>query len=124
MKWIAENKTDLICCCISIIIYCVNKGLLQGNVSGALAYFTSCYLNDLMAPIFVLALSSMLLKRIGYELKKLWTIMLMGIVAGLIWEFIIPLFKTSSVTDPYDLLCYAIGSFVYYWIKKLELSRK
>lgn len=113
-----ENKTDIICCIFSVLVYCVNREFLMKIFKGVMGYFVKCYLNDLTAPIFVLAVSSIILKWEGYELKKLWLIILIGLFAGLVWEFIIPLIKTSSVTDPYDLFCYFIGTLVYYGIKK------
>ena len=85
-------------------------------------YFLKCHLNDLIAPIFILALSSVLLKWIDYELKELWIIMLIGVFAGIVWEFVTPLFKTSSVADLYDFLCYVIGTMIYYGIKKITIK--
>ena len=55
-------------------------------------------------------------------MKKLGVIMLLGVFAALVWEFIIPLFKPSSVTDPNDLICYLIGTMVYYLIRKITIK--
>lgn len=119
MKWITKNKIDFICCTFIVLIYYINKRFLIKNCEGVIGYFFKCYLNDLIAPIWILALSSIILKQFGYELKKLWIIILIGLFSGLIWEFIVPLIKTTSVTDPYDLCCYIIGAIIYCGIKNI-----
>ena len=118
MKWIKNNKTEFIFCGVIILIYCLNKCVLIKNSRGISGYFLRCYLDDLMAPIFILALSSMILRWAGYELQNFWIILLIGVFAGVVWEYVIPFIKKSSVTDPYDLLCYIIGTIVYYGIKR------
>ena len=120
MKWIKQNKIDLLCFVFSGIVYCLNKLILIDNSKGAIHYFLMCYLNDLMAPIFVLAISSMIFQCIGYELNRFSVIMAIGLFAALIWEFVIPMFKAESVTDPIDFLCYIIGAGVFYLIKRLD----
>ena len=115
-----ENKRDILCCGFSMLTYCINSCFLKKRCTGVWGFFLKCYLNDLVAPIFVLALSGIILRRIGYELKKFWIIMAIGISAALAWEFVIPLMKSSSVTDLCDLLCYVAGTVVYYLIRKSE----
>ncbi len=115
-----KNKKDVLCCGFSLLVYCINNVILKKQCAGLLGYFFRCYLNDLLAPIFVLALTGIILGQIGYELKKFWLIMLIGLSAAFVWEFIIPLIKSDSVTDPYDLLCYAGGTMGYYLIRKIE----
>lgn len=119
IRWIENNKTDIICCGISVIVYGLSRRFLISNCKGVIGYFMQCYLNDLMAPVFVLALSSIILKWAGYELHRFWTIILIGAFAGFVWEFVIPLIKPSSVTDPYDLVCYLSGTIVYYGVKTI-----
>lgn len=120
MRWLKKNKKDFICCTFTVFVYYINTKFLIKNCTGIIGYFSKCYLNDLMAPILVLALSSIALKWSGYELNKLWIIILIGLFASLVWEFIIPFIKTTSVTDPYDLFCYAIGTIIYYGITKSQ----
>lgn len=122
MQWIKRNRMDLVCCCFSIFIFFLNKAILIRSSSGISGYFFKCYLNDLMAPICVLAMSSVILRCAGYEMEKFRIILLIGVFASLVWEFVIPLIKTSSVTDPNDLICYFVGTMAYYGIKRLQLN--
>ena len=117
IRWIENNKTDIICCGISVIVYGLNRSFLISNCKGVIGYFMQCYLNDLVAPVFVLSLSSIILKWAGYELHRFGTIILIGAFAGFVWEFVIPLIKPSSITDSYDLVCYLIGTIGYYGVK-------
>lgn len=122
MQWLKRNKLDLVCCGLGIFIFCLNKGFFFRISSGTIGYFFKCYLNDLMAPIFVLAMSSVILRWAGYEMGKFWIILLIGVFAALVWEFVIPLIKTSSVTDPNDLICYLVGTIAYYGIRKITIK--
>jgi hypothetical protein len=51
----------------------------------------------------------------GRRLSKLWHITFMCLTAGLVWEFITPLYKKSSVADWWDVIAYMCGG-VFYWI--------
>lgn len=124
MRWLKKNKFDMICCKVSIFIFCLNKGFLIKNYKGDIGYFFKCYLNDLMAPLFVLAISSMLLRWAGYETVKFWIIMIIGMFAAVIWEFVIPFVKMNSVMDVFDLFCYFVGTIVYYGIREFVSKLK
>lgn len=36
---------------------------------------------------------------------------------GLVWEYVIPIFIAHSVSDPWDLLAYLLGSMTYWLIE-------
>ena len=42
--------------------------------------------------------------------------------AGLLWEFVAPLLKPTSVTDSLDLLCYQFGAVGYYCTNRLYIK--
>lgn len=97
-------------------LYVLNNNYFKSNTDGILQYFMICYFNDLIAPILLLSYANILLISINYELKQVKWIILLGIGAGLFWEFSAPLFKTSSTTDINDLYMYTLGSFLYWCI--------
>ena len=111
-------------CALIVAIYILNKKVLINTYKGEESVFLKDYLNDLMAPVFVLLISSIVLRLAGYELNKFWMVMLIGLFAAIVWEFLIPLINQNSVTDPKDLICYMIGALVYYGIKNIKIVKK
>ncbi|MBU9720884.1 MULTISPECIES: hypothetical protein [Bacillaceae] len=47
-----------------------------------------------------------------YNLKR---ILLFTLIVGVFWEYITPLYYSSSVSDPWDVVAYMFGG-VLYWI--------
>ena len=107
-----------------LFLYFLNNSVLKNITTGIVYEYCVCYLNDLICPLFFLAYSNLLLITVRKELTSLRSILLVSIPAGLIWEFVAPLMKSSSVTDPIDLICYLLGSLIYWWILKTATARK
>jgi hypothetical protein len=40
-------------------------------------------------------------------------------LSSFVWEFIAPIFKPNSISDPIDILFYFIGTMVYWIIYKM-----
>ena len=60
-------------------------------------------------------------------MRSLKEILIVGTIAGLIWEFIAPLMKQNSITDYIDILCYVISTIIYwvilnYTVKKAQTN--
>lgn len=111
---IRRHRKDTAAAVLVAVLYVVNNLYLKSQFSGNLRIFFVCYLNDLMAPVFLLSYANILLGSIQRRLQKLWQILPMIFVFGCCWEFAAPLFKQSSVTDLIDILCYMAGA-VLYW---------
>ena len=116
---IRKTPINLILIIAVLLLYFLNNMFLKWHTTGIVQEFFICYFNDLMCPIFFLSYSNLLLLGINMELKKLHWILLYGFCAGLIWEFVGPLIKVSSVTDFFDLVCYLLGSIFYWGITRL-----
>lgn len=86
--------------------------------------FVKGYLNDLFAPILLLAYSNILLSRINQRIHCLWQMLILIGVAGIIWEYLAPLIKPSSISDPYDLVCYLVGAIFYWILLNIKHSKK
>lgn len=97
----------------SMSIYVANRKFFIPNLKGIIGYIFKYYFNDLIAPIFFLAICSIILNWAGYEMKKSKIILLFGLMAGIIWEYAIPLINKNSTTDFFDMICYLIGSMIY-----------
>ena len=124
MMKVNKNRTEFFGCALIVAIYILNKKVLINTYKGEESVFLKDYLNDLMAPVFVLLISSIVLRLAGYELNKFWMVMLIGLFAAIVWEFLIPLINQNSVTDPKDLICYMIPALVYYGIKNIKIVKK
>lgn len=107
---------------VIMFLYMINKILFIPNTEGTLQWFCICYVNDLMAPVLLLNVLTILFQQCDLFLFRYQIILIIGIVAGLCWEYFIPLIKANAVADVYDLICYLIGTHLYYfsyrWIKK------
>ena len=54
------------------------------------------------------------------KMIKLWQIELLLFPCGIFWEYITPLFRHNTTTDPCDILAYMIGGFLYWIIARKE----
>jgi hypothetical protein len=104
-----------------MVIYGINELWLK-NFDG-LSWFFNGYCNDILAPGILLSYSNMLLIYNGKKaIRSFWIQALFILFVGGFWEYVTPLYKPST-PDPYDILMYMIGSFVY-WISTRTRSNE
>lgn len=111
---IKKNKVEIFLVVATASLYLLNNLVFKKISSGVVHYFLVAYFNDLICPIGFLAYVNTMLAFINQKLEKFYQILLFCFACGVVWEFIAPLLKASSVTDPYDLLCYCIGGVLYH----------
>lgn len=112
---IKNRPINIILIVITLFLYFLNNIFFKKLTSGWLNIFMVGYFNDLICPFFFLSYCNILLISCGKEIRKLIFLLLFSLCAGIVWEFIAPIFKENSVTDIFDLLCYLIGTF-FYWL--------
>lgn len=115
---ICKRNVNLWCVGIAILIYIINKYILVNCLSGWVGYFCHCHLNDLVCPLFFLGFSQLMLIWAGCEVKSYRYCMMIGLIGGIIWEYVAPLINPKAVSDLIDMLCYLVGTTVYYLIMK------
>lgn len=115
-------KQNLFYMIIAVAIYALNKSMIIPNTSGTVGYFCRCYLNDLVCPLFFLSASKIILMWAGYEIHTYKVYVILCLVAGIIWECFIPLIKPGAVKDVWDLVCYFVGTTIYYFISKMDMK--
>lgn len=122
---LAHNKYlffDLINILVVAALYTTNnlifKKMFWGTPVGA---FCVGYFNDLICPFGFLSYLNICFSFAKYRITRFWEMQLWILAAGLAWEFVAPLLKPTSVTDPLDLLCYHLGAVGYYCINKLYI---
>ena len=113
---IRKRPINLVLLIFVISAYLLNNLFLKEHSRGFLWLFFVCYFNDLICPLLFFSYANILLIMIGREIEHLWLICLISLCTSCVWEFIAPLMKPSSTTDPLDVLCYTIGGIVYWGI--------
>ena len=120
---IHRRPFNIISMVIVSALYVLNNTCIKPNTIGKFHVFMVSYFNDLICPLWFLAYVNLLLITNDKEIIHLWKLLTICLMAGLVWEFVAPLVKKGSVTDPLDLVCYAIGTLAY-WIILKGVTRK
>lgn len=116
IKSIQKRPINIILVVIVLVAYFVNNKFLKIYTNGNVRLFFICYFNDLICPLFFFSYANMLLNTVDKEINRLWVICLVSLCTSCVWEFVAPLIKPSSTTDPFDIVCYIIGGIVYWAI--------
>jgi hypothetical protein len=98
------------------MVFILNNVWLKDITNGTLNMFCRCYLNDLVCPLFFLGYCEVIFIWIKNEIKSYSILLLIGMMAGVIWEYFAPVINSKAISDPFDLLCYFIGINIYYAI--------
>ncbi len=102
-----------------IILYGFNRIIFSSINNYNLHYFFSSYFNDLLAPLLLFSYINLILSLIDKKMYSLKYLFLIIILSSFVWEFIAPIFKPNSISDPIDILFYFIGTMVYWIIYKM-----
>jgi len=102
-----------------IILYGFNTIIFSSINNYNLHYFFSSYFNDLLAPLLLFSYINLILSLIDKKMYSLKYLFLIIILSSFVWEFIAPIFKPNSISDPIDILFYFIGTMVYWIIYKM-----
>lgn len=120
---VEKRKVNYLGIAVAACVYAINKSFLITQITGKIGYFCRCYLNDLVCPLFYLGYCQILLLWIGYEIKSFRLCLLLGTISGLIWEYVAPFINSNAVSDPIDIICYFIGTNVYYFFLRGNLRK-
>lgn len=121
MKYIKKTLVlNIICMLVSVMVYFFNNSYLKKYTDGLINYFCKNYLNDIFANLVFIPIVVIILSYNGYKIKNTFFIMMIGIVAGMFWEYISPMINKNSVYDPLDLICYLIGTIIYCMLYSLN----
>lgn len=118
VRSIKKRPFNLISMVTVSILYVLNNKVVKPNTTGLSHVFFVSFFNDLICPLWFLAYVNLLMITNDKEILELKKLLLICLGAGLVWEFVAPFLKKGSVTDPWDLVCYAIGTIVYWIILK------
>ena len=113
---IRKRPVNLILIFVVIAAYLLNNLYLKSHTVGVVRLFFIGYFNDFICPLFFFSYANLLLITVNKEITRLWATCLISFLTGCIWEFVTPLMKSSSITDPLDIVCYVTGGIVYWAI--------
>lgn len=116
---IKVNITNLVIFLTAMIIYILNQGIFKKMSASIFSGFSNDYLNDCLAPFVLLSFSSIFISFWGAKLQNALHIALIIIPSIIIWEFVTPLYKKTSVTDMRDVICYVTSASIYWLIIKI-----
>jgi hypothetical protein len=110
-----ENYLILIIC---VLLFDFNKLIFLNISYYHLNYFFSGYFDDLLAPILLFSYMNLVLSFINKKIYSIKYLILIIILCSFVWEYLVIFIKPGSVSDPIDILCYFIGTLIYWIIYK------
>lgn len=112
------KKGNLFIIIITLILYGINQKVKMYIPFKYLKWFMTCYFNDVIGGMTFTAYCSIVFEYYHKQLKKLWHIELLMFSCGIFWEYITPLFRHNTVSDPYDILAYMLGGLLCWGVQK------
>ena len=126
MRLNKKQKKDLWFFIIPLLIFQVNELIKADVQTPVLGYLLRCHFNDYLGGIsfaaylnFVLSLSNWT----SFQLTKIQHFLIAGLLCGIFWEIITPLFMKSSTGDGWDFVAYIIGMLTYWFLAQASRYR-
>lgn len=107
---------------MAVLLHFMNTFIFLNINNSTLHYFFSCYFDDLLAPILLLSYVNLLLSIYNKKIYTLRYLILFILLVSIVWEYLIVYVKPDSVSDPFDMLCYVLGTIIY-WIIHTKWNR-
>lgn len=102
----------------SVVLFTANQWL---ESEGYYSFWLSSYLDDLVVMPIVLTIA-LVCMRLIYQQKsfelEVGMVITAFILMSLLFEFIVPRYSELYTQDYWDIGCYAIGSSIYYFVRK------
>lgn len=122
MRLNKKQKKDLMFFIVPLILFQVNE-LIKADVQiPVLGYVLRCHFNDYLGGIsfaaylnFILSLSNWT----SFQLTKIQHFLIAGLLCGICWELITPLFIQSSTGDFWDVIAYILGMLTYWFFSEV-----
>ncbi|WP_462405706.1 hypothetical protein [Gracilibacillus sp. Marseille-QA3620] len=122
MRLNKKQKKDLLFFIVPLILFQVNE-LIKADVQiPVLGYVLRCHFNDYLGGIsfaaylnFILSLSNWT----SFQLTKIQHFLIAGLLCGICWELITPLFIQSSTGDFWDVIAYILGMLTYWFFSEV-----
>jgi len=103
----------------AVFLHLLNRFFLLNIDNYCLHYFFSCYFDDLLAPLLLFSYINLLLSIYNKKIYSLKYLIVFILLVSIVWEYLIVFAKPTSVSDPIDVLCYVLGTVIYWMIHKM-----
>ena len=119
--WIIITKPLFL---LALILFIFN----ELNLGFSKQFYVQYYLNDLIAPIVLLTLTSLFLMLIYRDIFIFSKAQLLFffLYLSFVFELLLPYLSSSFTADKYDLVAYAIGTILFHYLinQKLNESKR
>lgn len=118
-------RFDGLACLAAGLFYLANRLWLSGAAGGALGGFLTCWANDILAGLAVVAWLDLLLGAFRLPGIRSWRQTVPFLLAcGLVWEVLSPIWKSGAVFDPWDFLAYQAGGLFWLLGRRSILTKR
>lgn len=103
------------------ILFLINQYILKVLFESVIFH---SYLNDGIAAFLLISYTNLLiifLKKEKYLLIRYHRIILLILFAGIFWEYVTPLYRAESYSDPLDIVSYLTGASLYFLCCRIAL---
>lgn len=116
------KRKNLILIFVTIILYTINQCIKNKIHINEIKWFMSCYFNDIVGGITFMAYCGIVFEHYRRKMTKLWQVIFLMVNCGFFWEYITPLFRPNTISDPWDILAYVCGGFIHWLIIRNEYN--
>lgn len=118
-----DDRQNVFFVLLSAILFYTNEAVKFKVKVPYLAYLLRNHFNDFLGGVSFIALVNVILFFSIYnKVKRLGSILLIGVACSIVWELITPVFLDSSTGDFWDAVSYSLG-FTLYWIIKRFINK-
>ena len=114
-----QRRGDLLCIAVPFALYFCNQQLKYRVDVPVLGYLLRCHVNDWLGGIAFAAYLNLILSLSRWPEKRLrrpGQFAVAGLLCGLFWEGIAPLFLPGSTADLLDVAAYVLGMLTYWML--------
>ena len=112
-----RNKNFIIMS-ICLFLYSLNQLFFKNIDINLLNEFFNSYFNDLLSTPLYFSYLNFLLSFVKKEIIGLKNLLIITVICSFLAEYLAIFIRPNSVSDPLDVLCYFIGTFIYWGIIK------
>ena len=113
-----KNRNKAIVYASGLSSICICNKVYQFQVGNdTVDYICKCYLNDFFGSVvfllYICIALSFFRKDFVFKLIHVESIMLL---CGVLWEYITPLYRSDTVSDPIDIFVYMFGGLLFWYV--------
>ena len=110
----SRRKKNCLLIAFTLCLYVINQHIKSRIPFNGLRWFMVCYFNDIIGSITFMAYCNVIFEFHQRYMSKLRYILLMMLGCGIVWEVIAPIYRHDTVADPWDIIAYLFGGFLYW----------